>query len=78
MCLVCVCVVCVCLGVNWWDVYTHLYRLTFPEHKLPQKRKLDKPTSKQEEVEGVEDDTLVVEPYTIPNRGPYPYNQPKK
>lgn len=25
-----------------------------------------------------EDCTLIVEPHVIPNRGPYPYNQPKR
>lgn len=25
-----------------------------------------------------DDDTLIVEPHVIPNRGPYPYNQPKR
>ena len=52
------------------------YRLMFPEHKLPQKRKLA--TREELHQEKEEDDTLLVEPYTIPNRGPYPYNQPKK
>lgn len=37
------------------------------------KRKAD------EEVEDKEEDrTLIVEPYVTPNRGPYPYNQPKR
>lgn len=53
-----------------------LFRLTFPESKLPQKRKLaGSESTDRDEEEGV---TLLVEPYTIPNRGPYPYNQPKK
>lgn len=25
-----------------------------------------------------EEKTLIVEPYVTPNRGPYPYNQPKR
>ena len=56
-----------------------LFRLTFPDHKLPQKRKLASREEPNQEKEGEEEDnTLLVEPYTIPNRGPYPYNQPKK
>ena len=55
--------------------HTHCHRLTFPEERPPQKRK--HPES-GEGGEGGERRTLVVEPYTIPNRGPYPYNQPKR
>uniref|UniRef100_A0A4W6EM52 RNA helicase aquarius n=1 Tax=Lates calcarifer TaxID=8187 RepID=A0A4W6EM52_LATCA len=44
-----------------------------PELQVPPFRKAD------EEVEDKEEDlTLVVEPYVTPNRGPYPYNQPKR
>ncbi|KAJ8289040.1 hypothetical protein COCON_G00016990 [Conger conger] len=42
-----------------------------------EKRKADE----AEEEEGAKEDedrTLVVEPHVIPNRGPYPYNQPKR
>lgn len=49
--------------------------------KIPQKRKLAEREKKGEEEEGEgegERETLLVEPYSIPNRGPYPYNQPKK
>jgi len=51
------------------------FRLTFPEARPPQKRKHP---GDQKEEEGEEKRTLVVEPYTVPNRGPYPYNQPKR
>ena len=54
----------------------HFSRLKFPEQRLPQKRKL--PASEEEGKEDEGESTLLVEPYTIPNRGPYPYNQPKK
>lgn len=37
------------------------------------KRKAD-----EEEEDKEEDMTLIVEPYVTPNRGPYPYNQPKR
>ena len=41
------------------------------------------PGGKKRKHDGAEESTsekqeLIVEPHTIPNRGPYPYNQPKK
>lgn len=51
-----------------------LCRIKFPLQNLKgKKRKAD-----QEEEQAEEDLTLVVEPHVIPNRGPYPYNQPKR
>lgn len=32
----------------------------------------------EEEEKNQDDNTLIVEPHVIPNRGPYPYNQPKR
>lgn len=37
------------------------------------KRKADDGDSAKDE-----EKTLIVEPYVTPNRGPYPYNQPKR
>lgn len=37
------------------------------------KRKEDGSEENSEEAK-----TLIVEPHVIPNRGPYPYNQPKR
>ena len=53
----------------------HMYRVVFPEEN-PKKRK--HPDSSVQE--GLKEDrpVLLVTPYTIPNRGPYPYNQPKR
>lgn len=50
-----------------------LFRLTFPDDKVTigLKRKLPVEDSVSKPV-------LLVEPYTIINRGPYPYNQPKR
>ncbi|XP_030641850.1 RNA helicase aquarius [Chanos chanos] len=50
------------------------FRIKFPVQNVKgKKRKAD-----EEEEEKEEDRTLVVEPHVIPNRGPYPYNQPKR
>ena len=43
-------------------------RVTFPVEKDSRKRKADEHCEKKE---------LIVVPYQIPNRGPYPYNKPK-
>uniref|UniRef100_A0A7N6C173 RNA helicase aquarius n=1 Tax=Anabas testudineus TaxID=64144 RepID=A0A7N6C173_ANATE len=52
------------------------FRVKFPISKNTDKGKKRKA---DEEVEDKEKDmTLVVEPYVTPNRGPYPYNQPKR
>lgn len=51
-------------------------RITFPTSNTADKGKKRKA---DEEVENKEEDkTLIVEPYVTPNRGPYPYNQPKR
>ncbi|KAG7466190.1 hypothetical protein MATL_G00162160 [Megalops atlanticus] len=53
------------------------FRIKFPVRTMKgKKRKADEDDNTQEE-EG-EERTLVVEPHVIPNRGPYPYNQPKR
>ena len=58
------------------DCYRY-FRITFPVTSAGggQKRK------HKDEEEDKADDTkpeLIVQPHVIPNRGPYPYNQPKK
>ncbi|KAI1895297.1 hypothetical protein AGOR_G00104840 [Albula goreensis] len=53
------------------------FRIKFPERSMKgKKRKADEGEEDQEMEE--DDCTLVVEPHVIPNRGPYPYNQPKR
>ncbi|XP_009956789.1 PREDICTED: intron-binding protein aquarius [Leptosomus discolor] len=50
------------------------FRITFPiKGGKGKKRKEDGNEEKPEEAK-----TLIVEPHVIPNRGPYPYNQPKR
>uniref|UniRef100_A0A3B1IVS0 RNA helicase aquarius n=1 Tax=Astyanax mexicanus TaxID=7994 RepID=A0A3B1IVS0_ASTMX len=50
------------------------FRINFPVRNTKgKKRKAD-----EEEEPKEEDLTLMVEPHVIPNRGPYPYNQPKR
>ncbi|XP_033981405.1 RNA helicase aquarius isoform X1 [Trematomus bernacchii] len=52
------------------------FRIKFPISKKAEKgkkRKTDEPEEDQSE-----DKTLIVEPFVTPNRGPYPYNQPKR
>ncbi|XP_076834067.1 LOW QUALITY PROTEIN: RNA helicase aquarius [Brachyhypopomus gauderio] len=49
------------------------FRIKFPVRNVKgKKRKADEDEQKEE------DHTLIVEPHVIPNRGPYPYNQPKR
>lgn len=50
------------------------FRIKFPIAVQPEKGK----KRKADEEEKPEDRTLIVEPYVTPNRGPYPYNQPKR
>lgn len=53
-----------------------LNRIKFP---ISNKADKGKKRNADEEVEDKgEDMTLIVEPYVTPNRGPYPYNQPKR
>lgn len=48
-------------------------RITFPEtSSSSKKRKHDEDEPKEVNQE------LLVEPFVVPNRGPYPFNQPKK
>ncbi|XP_017331417.1 RNA helicase aquarius isoform X3 [Ictalurus punctatus] len=50
------------------------FRIKFPVQNVKgKKRKAD-----EEEEKAEEDNTLIVEPHVTPNRGPYPYNQPKR
>nr|XP_020469667.1 intron-binding protein aquarius [Monopterus albus] len=52
------------------------FRIKFP---ISNKTNKGKKRKADEEVEDKEEGmTLVVEPYVTPNRGPYPYNQPKR
>ena len=55
-------------------VDTHVScRITFPEtSSLSKKRKHDEEQPKEVNQE------VLVEPFVVPNRGPYPFNQPKK
>ena len=46
--------------------------MTFPESPDSKKRKHDEGDPKDTKQE------LLVEPFVVPNRGPYPFNQPKK
>lgn len=51
-------------------------RIKFP---ISNKRDSGKKRKAGEALEDKEEDkTLTVEPYVTPNRGPYPYNQPKR
>ena len=52
------------------------FKLTFSDVGAPsgEKRKRDEEEKKETEKEK----SIIVEPHVIPNRGPYPYNQPKK
>ena len=49
------------------------FKLTLPTAQKSQKRKRGKDSEAAPEAK-----TIMVEPYVPPNRGPYPYNQPKK
>ena len=56
----------------------HSSRLVFPTPaKAGQKRKAPE-DQEGEESTSETTPTIYAEPYVIPNRGPYPYNQPKK
>lgn len=48
------------------------FKITFPEAPDSKKRKHDEEVPKETKQE------LLVEPFVVPNRGPYPFNQPKK
>ncbi|XP_071955366.1 RNA helicase aquarius-like isoform X2 [Antedon mediterranea] len=50
------------------------YKLTFPIKNVSRKRKRDEKKKEEEK----EDKKIEVMAHVIPNRGPYPYNQPKK
>ncbi|XP_072555037.1 RNA helicase aquarius isoform X2 [Paramormyrops kingsleyae] len=51
------------------------FRIKFPVKDVKgRKRKAEE----EGEEEAGDDDTLLVEPHVIPNRGPYPYNQPRR
>uniref|UniRef100_A0A8C1R5C3 RNA helicase aquarius n=1 Tax=Cyprinus carpio TaxID=7962 RepID=A0A8C1R5C3_CYPCA len=50
------------------------FRIRFPALNAKGKKR----KANEEEKPDEEDLTLVVEPHVIPNRGPYPYNQPKR
>ncbi|XP_007576287.1 RNA helicase aquarius [Poecilia formosa] len=52
------------------------FRIKFPISTTKDKGKKRK--ADEEEKDSEEDKTLNVEPYVAPNRGPYPYNQPKR
>ncbi|MEQ2311069.1 hypothetical protein AMECASPLE_015812, partial [Ameca splendens] len=52
------------------------FRIKFPISSTKDKGKKRK--ADEEEKDNEEDKTLIVEPYVAPNRGPYPYNQPKR
>lgn len=50
-------------------------RITFPVRSGKGKKRKD---ADGEDEDTEEAKTLIVEPHVIPNRGPYPYNQPKR
>ncbi|KAM9190178.1 RNA helicase aquarius isoform 2-T2 [Mergus octosetaceus] len=57
------------------DLQVPPFRITFPiQGGKGKKRKEDDGNEEKPE----ETKTLIVEPHVIPNRGPYPYNQPKR
>lgn len=51
------------------------FRITFPVRSGKGKKRKD---ADGEDEDSEEAKTLIVEPHVIPNRGPYPYNQPKR
>uniref|UniRef100_A0A8C7BAA7 RNA helicase aquarius n=1 Tax=Neovison vison TaxID=452646 RepID=A0A8C7BAA7_NEOVI len=51
------------------------FRITFPVRSGKGKKRKD---ADGEDEDTEEAKTLIVEPHVIPNRGPYPYNQPKR
>lgn len=55
-------------------------RLVFPSVGVGKKRKRRKEEEEEEEEAESADrrPCLIVEPYCIPNRGPYPFNRPRK
>lgn len=53
---------------------TFSHRITFPVRREAGKKR--KESEKEEKAE--DSKILIVEPHVIPNRGPYPYNQPKR
>ena len=59
---------------NFLFVASSLFRITFPVTSGGGGKK----RKKAEEEKETEKKELVVEPHVIPNRGPYPYNQPKR
>ncbi|XP_023807311.1 intron-binding protein aquarius isoform X2 [Oryzias latipes] len=58
------------------DLQIPPFRIKFPNQKKADKGKKRKANEDGEEKE--EEKILIVEPYVTPNRGPYPYNQPKR
>ncbi|XP_061752043.1 RNA helicase aquarius isoform X2 [Nerophis ophidion] len=54
------------------------FRIKFPISKQTEKGKKRKAGEESKDKQEEEDQTLIVEPYVTPNRGPYPYNQPKR
>ncbi|XP_035237353.1 RNA helicase aquarius isoform X1 [Anguilla anguilla] len=54
------------------------FRIKFPERSVKGKKRKADEAEEDEAMEEEDDRTLVVEPHVIPNRGPYPYNQPKR
>lgn len=66
--------------------YTHAlfipHLLYFTRITFPTSNKTDKGKKRKADDEGDSakdgEKTLIVEPYVTPNRGPYPYNQPKR
>ncbi|CAB1331070.1 unnamed protein product [Coregonus sp. 'balchen'] len=52
------------------------FRIKFPVQNKADKGKKRKADSEEEKKE--EEKMLIVEPHVTPNRGPYPYNQPKR
>ena len=79
--LFCATVACNCLAPFWAAIYrprfrftilplVMLFRVTFSETGDSAKRKAEEEQHESKEI--------FVEPYVVRNRGPYPYNKPKK
>ena len=66
----------------WSNLNISLNLLLFPHSriKFPVQNKVDKGKKRKADSEEKreEEKTLIVEPHVTPNRGPYPYNQPKR
>ena len=64
-----------CVDLLFIRLYlSSIYRITFPK---PSTSSTSRKRKAEEELPSPVEKVVSVEPYVIPNRGPYPYNQPK-